>query len=68
MPRFEVLLVVESSNYYYVEAEDGDAAIDLAKDKFETGYGDENPACGWAKVTDASVQTLAENETKDGSA
>ncbi len=58
MPKYEVLLVVESSHYSYVEAEDEDGAVDLAVQRFDNGDPDENAACGWSKVTNTTTKEI----------
>jgi glutaredoxin-related protein len=58
MPKFEILLVVETSHYHYVEADDAEGAVDKAVLLFEKGEPDENPACGWSKITSSTSNPM----------
>ena len=60
MPKFEVLLVHETSTYYYVEADSEDDAVDKGTLLFEKGEPDENPACGWSKITSGTAKAVKE--------
>ena len=55
----EVLLVVETNFYYYVENTKTDQeALDKATKMLDNGEPDQNPACGWMKVLRHEVTEL----------
>jgi len=58
MPTFEVLLVHESSVHYYVQADNEEDAVDKGVRLFENGESDENPACGWSKITSSTAKPI----------
>ena len=58
MPKFEVLLAVEESIHYYVEADDPDHAEVIARQMFVAGEVDENPSAGWSKITSANIKEI----------
>lgn len=51
----EVLIVAESSTYYYVESDDDGHAEAIARQMFIDCEEDENPAAGWSKITGLTV-------------
>jgi hypothetical protein len=50
MPKFEVLLRLETSYFRYVDAEDADAAFDKAKADLANGERDENASAGYCNI------------------
>lgn len=58
----EVLLVVESSYFYYVNADSDDDAVAKATRLLDMGEPDQNPGCGWLKVLSHEVKQISEEE------
>ena len=64
MPRYEVLIVSESSSYYYVEADSEEDAREKGEEKFNNGDSDQNSGSGWCSVTRTEAQELAVGERR----
>ena len=61
-PTHEVLLVVETTMYYYVEAGTEEEAIKKATTMLDKGERDQNSACGWLKVLRSEVTPMVYEE------
>ena len=58
----EVLLVIETSYYYYIDDPDNTMTDEQARDegikKLDRGEPDENPGCGWLNVVRHEVKVI----------
>lgn len=58
MPRHEVLLVIDESIHYYIEADNPEQAELIAHQMFIDGEPDQNPGAGWSKITSTHVKEI----------
>jgi hypothetical protein len=53
----EVLIVAESSTFYYIESDDDEHAEAIARQMFIDCEPCENPSAGWSKMTSLTVSS-----------